>query len=174
MLQSKSSTTYKFSWQKVQGAWLPRPPLTLSRGLQITNKNCVNASKIFLKNNKQYLFNAYSSDIAILQGTFHFKLKPVKLFCPPYPWGHHFFLGLSLSFYHFFSTLPALINHSNPFIFQYLALLSIHFPVPRPFYHTHFSSNPRLPGGIGPAEHFDRGIEGKINKSQQSANRQFD
>ena len=42
----------------------------------------------------------------------------------------------------------ALINHYNSFILQCPALLSLHFAVPRPFYHTHFSSDPGAAQGV--------------------------
>ena len=61
------------------------------------------------------------------------------------PPAHHFFgcPGLLITFY---LLCPALFNYFNPFIFQCLALFSLHFPVPCPFFLTHiFLLIPGLP-----------------------------
>ena len=87
----------------------------------------------------------------------HCKAVMHRLNCAaPIPHGHPgadiTFWGVAAVFNHFFDTLPTLINHFNPFIFECPAL----------FYHTHFSSDPG-------AEQFDR----RITTIQITCARQF-
>ena len=77
---------------------------------------------------------------------------PVKLFCPQHLSGSPgdiTFLGAALVFITLFLPCPVLINHFTPLILEWSALFSLHFPVPRPFYHTNYSSNPWPARGDG-------------------------
>ena len=87
------------------------------------------------------------------------------MFCPippGHPRGYHFFWGCPSLFITLILPCPALTNHFNPLILECPALFSLHFPVPLPFYHTHFSSDPGAARGDW-AEQFDRRIIQKIS-----------
>ena len=65
------------------------------------------------------------------------------------PPGTSLFWGLPKTSYRFFLPCHALINHFNPFIFQYPPFLHFIFQCLALFYHTHFSFDARIPEGIG-------------------------
>ena len=85
---------------------------------------------------------------------------PVKLFFPHPPQappGTLLIFGCLGLFITLFLPCPVLINHFNPFIFQCPAISSLHFRLPCPFYHKHFSTDLGAAWGDG-AEQFDRRI----------------